>query len=41
MHNAAWDAFSTPLGVILPAVDAVLDDWWQTIKERRRSPHYC
>jgi hypothetical protein len=41
IHNAAWDAFSTPLGVILPAVDAVLDNWWRTISERRRSPHSC
>jgi hypothetical protein len=40
-YNAAWDPFSTPLGVILPADNAILDIWWRTINERRRSPHGC
>jgi hypothetical protein len=31
VYTDAWDAFSTPLGVILPAVDAELDNWWQAI----------
>jgi hypothetical protein len=39
IYNAAWDAFSTPLGIILPAVDAALDNWWRAINERARSSH--
>jgi hypothetical protein len=37
-YNEAWRAFSTPLGVILPAVDAFLDDWWQAIGEKAKPP---
>jgi Protein of unknown function (DUF2478) len=38
-YNAAWEAFSSPLGITLPAVDAALDNWWQAIGEgARRRP---
>jgi hypothetical protein len=36
-YNAAWEAFSSPLGIILPAVDAALDDWWRALAARAPS----
>jgi hypothetical protein len=39
-YNAAWRAFSSPLGVILPAVDArPTRQWWQAISEKASPPH--
>jgi Protein of unknown function (DUF2478) len=31
-YNAAWEAFSSPLGTILPADDVALDDWWRALR---------
>jgi hypothetical protein len=36
-YNSAWEAFSSPLGIILPAADAALDDWWRAIRDRASS----